>query len=387
MPLTVPVGLLYSVDGPYSVIGRDCLDGALMAVDEVNDAGGPVRLEPHAMNPAGSIESYHRMSEAMLREHGCRHIVGTITSIGRKEVIPIIEKHDALLWYVCPYEGFECCENVIYAGASPNQHIVPLFRHVVPRFGRRAALVGSNYVWGWETNRIAREILNACGGEVLGERYLPMGATDVERMISEIEADPPDFILNNLIGPSSYAFFAAYEALARRDRRFGPDRVPIVSCNLTECELAAVGPAGIGHYSTAIYFESIDGAENAAFRARLRERIGPDRPVSAFVVMAYSAVRMLAEAVAEAGTDEIDIVRRILHARAFAAPPGALEVDPRTNHIAHRPHIGRIAGNGQFEVVESSPAPLAADPYLVDFDATALARAMGGGRPSLRVVQ
>src|SRR3546814_8280958 len=89
----------------------------------------------------------------MLRERGCRHVIGTITSIGRKEVIPIIEKYDALLWYMCPYEGFECCENVIYTGASPNQHIVPMFRYLLPRYGKRVYLVGSNYIWGWETNR------------------------------------------------------------------------------------------------------------------------------------------------------------------------------------------------------------------------------------------
>src|SRR3546814_16003075 len=64
---------------------------------------------------------------------------------------------------MCPYEGFECCENVIYTGASPNQHIVPLFRYLLPRYGKRVYLVGSNYIWGWETNRTARELVQASG--------------------------------------------------------------------------------------------------------------------------------------------------------------------------------------------------------------------------------
>ncbi|WP_264830592.1 transporter substrate-binding protein, partial [Klebsiella aerogenes] len=76
----------------------------------------------------------------MLREHGCRHIVGTITSIARKEVIPLVEKHDGLLWYMCPYEGFEANENVIYTGACPNQHLLPLFDYLLPRYGRRPYL-------------------------------------------------------------------------------------------------------------------------------------------------------------------------------------------------------------------------------------------------------
>jgi hypothetical protein len=102
---------------------------------------------------------------------------------GRKEVIPLVEKHDGLLWYMCPYEGFEANDNVIYTGGCPNQHLIPLFEHLIPRFGRRPYLVGANYVWGWEMNRLARELIEEAGGEVLGERYLPLEETAVDRIV------------------------------------------------------------------------------------------------------------------------------------------------------------------------------------------------------------
>ena len=85
----------------------------------------------------------------MLRDHGCRHIIGTITSLARKEVIPLVEKHDGLLWYMCPYEGFEANDNVIYTGGCPNQHLLPLFDYLIPRFrtpplsGRRQLCSGA----------------------------------------------------------------------------------------------------------------------------------------------------------------------------------------------------------------------------------------------------
>ncbi len=68
----------------------------------------------------------------MVVERGCRHIVGTVTSQARKDVIPVVEKYDAQLWYVCPYEGFEANRNVVYTGACPNQHLLPLFQHLLP---------------------------------------------------------------------------------------------------------------------------------------------------------------------------------------------------------------------------------------------------------------
>ncbi len=58
-------------------------------------------------------------------------------------------------------------------------------------------------------------------------------------MIDEIRMTRPDFILNSLIGPSSYTFLAAYRALGQEDPHFRADRCPVLSCNLTECELPA----------------------------------------------------------------------------------------------------------------------------------------------------
>ena len=86
-----------------------------------------------------------------------------------------------------------------------------------------AFLIGSNYVWGWEVNRVARELVRDWNGRVLGERYLPIGDTDVSRIIAEIRATRPSFVLNNLIGQSSYAFLQApMRRSAARIRRSCP---------------------------------------------------------------------------------------------------------------------------------------------------------------------
>ena len=379
----IPLGLLYSVTGTYAAIGRDALDGALLAIDEVNsDETRPVRFTAVIEDPGGSIDNYHRMIEAMLRRHGCRHVVGTITSIGRKEVIPIIEKYDALLWYILPYEGFEICENVIYTGAAPNQHILPLFAHMLPNYGNRVYLTGSNYVWGWEVNRIARELIAATGGEVLGERYLPLDDVGVSRMIAEIERKRPDFILNNLIGCSSYAFLKAYRDLARRDPDFAPDRRPVASCDLTECELDVVGAdAAQGLLCSAVYFENIDTPLNRRFREKVTARFGAGRPLSAFLVAGYEAIHMIAKATAGAGTDEIGPVKTALHASAFETAMGPITIDAKTNHAALTPYLGRINAQLSFDIIEAADHPVPADPYLVEFDARVFADQVAAARP------
>ncbi len=264
------IGILYSTTGPYGSLGRDAWDAAEFALHEYRRGGGE-RVELCFFDPHADLAAYLEGARSLIRDKGCRHIVGTITSTARKEVIPLVEKHDGLLWYMCPYEGFEANENVIYLGGCPNQHLIPLFEYLIPRHGARPYLAGANYVWGWEMNRLARELITNAGGEVLGERYLPLEETAVERIVADIAEKRPSFILNNFIGPSSYAFLAAMHELGLRDPAFLPENCPIASCDLTECELDDI-PAGVavGQLYALPYFDSLKSSANRVFKSRLR---------------------------------------------------------------------------------------------------------------------
>ena len=235
------LGVLFSTSGDYGALGRDCRDGAMTAIEELRDVGS-IEIEPVFGDPAGSSERYIELARKMLQDDGCRHMIGTVTSQARKDVIPVIEKHDAQLWYVCPYEGFEANANVIYTGACPNQHLCRFSSTCCRAFGARVYLAGANYIWGWEMNRLAREIVTEAGGEIVGERCLPIGETEVDRLVAEIAARRPDFILSNMLGPSSHAFLRAMRDLGQRDPAFRPEHCPVVSCDLTECEIARDRP-------------------------------------------------------------------------------------------------------------------------------------------------
>ncbi|KQV70500.1 amidase [Rhizobium sp. Root1220] len=343
-------------------MGRDARDGTHFALEELAGAGG-IAIEPIFFDPHADLSAYLDGARQLLRA-GCHHIIGTITSAARKEVMPLVEKHDGLLWYMCPYEGFEANENVIYVGGCPNQHLIPLFEHLIPRFGKRPYLVGANYVWGWEMNRLARELVANVDGEVLGERYLPLEETDVERIVSDIEQRRPSFILNNLIGPSSYAFLAAIKALADRDPAFRAENCPVVSCDLMECELDHI-PAGsaIGQLCAASYFDTLSTPSNLAFKTRVAARHGADRRISSVFASAYTATRLCADAIVAAGSDDPVAVKRELHATSWATLFGSLVIDRETNHAALPFHLGRINAQNGFDIVASRP-PLAADPYL-----------------------
>ncbi len=360
------LGILFSTSGDYAALGRDCRDGALLAIEDLRaERAVPVAVEPVFGDPAGAGDRYVALARDMMREAGCRHIVGTVTSQARKDVIPAVEKHDGQLWYVCPYEGFEANPNVIYTGACPNQHLVPLLAHLLPTQGRRVYLAGANYVWGWEMNRLAREIVTAAGGEIVGERCRPIGDTDIARLVADVARQRPDFILSNMLGPSNHAFLRAMRAMGARDGRFGPDRCPVVSCDLTECELPEIGLGEAdGQLAAASYFDALDTPSNRALKARAAARFGPGRRISSYFATSYATVRLCVEAVARCGSDDPARVRAAIEGHVTDSVIGPLVVDRGTRHARLPFHLGRVRGDG-FDVFRSEPS-VAADPYLVD---------------------
>ncbi len=128
------LGLIFSTTGPYAALGNSALSGALLAVDDLAREG-IAQVQVIRRDPAGQPAAYERMTDEVLSGGRVRHVLGAITSWSRKDMIPVLERHGALLWYPCPYEGFETSDHVVYLGAAPNHHMVPLIEEVAARGG------------------------------------------------------------------------------------------------------------------------------------------------------------------------------------------------------------------------------------------------------------
>lgn len=372
----VKVGLVFSTTGSYATVSGEMLKGARLAVGEVNAGQDRVRLDPRLRNPGGELNGYWHACQDLLKNEGVRHVVGCYTSASRKEVIPLFEKYDGLLWYPSHYEGFESADNVVYTGAAPNQHIVPLAAYMLRHHGRRAYFCGSNYIWAWENNRILREILTQNGGEVVAERYRPIGDDDIEPLLDEIAELKPDFIFNTLIGETAYAFYRRYRERGYTDPRFQPDVMPVTSCSLSEPELRSIGAdAAAGHICSSVYFSTFATAANDRFRAAFANAGYDPDTASADAEASYDAVHLLAQGLIAAGASEPEAVLSAAYTVDLDAPQGTVRIDRTNNHCYLTPRLGRSRRNGTFAVIASAAEPVRPDPYLTRFDARALFQA------------
>jgi ABC-type branched-subunit amino acid transport system substrate-binding protein len=342
------------------------LGGARLAIEQINAAADlPVTLDPIELNPGGVPDAYRTGADTLLRS-GVRHVVGCYTSSSRKDVIPYFEKHDALLWYPSHYEGFETSSNVVYTGAVPNQHLIPLVDHLLRHHGRRAFCVGSNYIWAWESNRVLRENLLKRGGSVVAERYCAVGETDFDQIIAAILDTMPSFVFNTLIGTSSYAFLREFRRACRQRGIDQATAIPVASCTLSEPELEAIGAEAVdGHLSSSVYFSTIATPANARF-VDAYEAARPDGPAAcADAEASFVAVWLLARALADAGTQDVSAVRAAAIRQQIAAPQGLVWLDPETFHAFLTPRIGRSNANCRFDILGEAAEPVRPDPYLV----------------------
>lgn len=357
------IGLLHSQTGTMALSEKPLIDAALLAVEQINAAGGigGRRIEAVVADGASDAPSFARAAERLIEQDQVVALFGCWTSASRKAVKPVVERRRHLLFYPLQYEGMEQSPNVIYTGLTPNQQIVPALGWAARTLGRRVYLLGSDYVFPRTANLVVREYAALTGIEIVGERYLPLGSEDVAGALADIDGLRPDVVLNTINGDSNLALFRALAARVAA----GAAPVPTLSFSLGEVEAQRLGAAFAGHYAAWSYFQSLPGAANAAFVAAFRARYGADRPITDPMATAYAGVLLWANAVGGAESAEPAAVAAALAHRSVAAPMGLLALDAQTHHVLRALHIGKARADGQFDIVWSSDGGIAPRPFPI----------------------
>jgi urea transport system substrate-binding protein len=358
----VKVGVLHSLTGTMAASGSSVTDATLLAIDEVNDAGGVLGRPVEAVVRDGQSDATvnAQQAEKLLADDDVNVIFGCWMSSGRKTVVPVVEEHDSLLLYPRSYEGIEESPNVFYLGALPNQQIVPAVKWAYDSLDkRRFFLVGSDYVFPRIAGEVIKDHIEELGAEIVGEAYRPLGSADFEAVVAEIVAAKPECILSTVSGDSNREFFHALRAAG-----VSSADVPTICFSVGEEEVRHIGVDEIaGNYAACCYFESIDSKRNREFVERFKAKFGPQRVVTDPMEAAYMSVKLWAAAVREAGSLDVRAVRQAMRGLRLPSPAGETRIDPTTQHAFKTPRIGRITEQGQFEIVWTADAPVAPEPY------------------------
>lgn len=359
---TVPVGVLHSLTGTMSISEVSVRDATLLAIEEINQAGGLLgkQLKPIVEDGASDWPTFAEKTKKLLQKDKAAVIFGGWTSASRKAVLPVVEQNNGLFFYPVQYEGLESSPNIFYTGATTNQQIVPAVTWLLENKGKKFFLLGSDYVFPRTANKIIKEQLKAEGGTLVAEEYTPLGHTDYNAIISKIKKEKPDVVFNTLNGDSNVAFFKQL-----KDAGITANDLTTLSVSIAEEEIRGIGASVLeGHYAAWNYFQTTDTPENKKFVEAYKAKYGSERVTGDPIEAGYFGVYLWAEAVKKAGSFDVDKVKEAAKGIEFNAPGGKVTLDGENQHVYKTVRIGEVQADGMFKEVWNSGQPVKPDPFL-----------------------
>lgn len=370
----VKIGVLHSLSGTMAISETSLRDVVLMAVEEINAAGGVLGkpVEAVVVDPASDWPLFAEKAKELIVNHKVAATFGCWTSVSRKSCLPVFEEYNALLFYPVQYEGEEQSLNVFYTGASPNQQLIPAAEYMMEEIGsKKFYLLGTDYVFPRTANKVLKAFLKSKGvpDENIIEEYTPFHHQDYQTIVANIKkfaAGGDACVMSTINGDSNVPFYKEFanQGLTSED-------CPIMAFSVAEDELRAMDvPPLVGHLAAWNYFQSIDSPENAKFVADFKAYCarnnlpgGADRVTDDPIEAAYFGVYVWKAAAEKAGSFDVDAVRAAAYGLEFDAPGGAKKMH-KSNQHTHKPvFIGEILADGQFKIVYASDGLVEPDSY------------------------
>jgi urea transport system substrate-binding protein len=360
----IRVGILHSMTGPLKISELSMIDAERMAIQEINDSGGLLgrRVEAVVADGRSDPQVFAQEARRLIEVEKVAVIFGGWTSLSRRSVKAVVESSNHLLFFPSNYEGMDITPSIVCTGPIPNQQVIPAVNWCFETLkARKFFLAGSQDVWSYSSSALIKDQLRAMGAQPVGEKYVELDGKGMPGLIEAIKAAAPDVVLSTVIGDGNKPF---YTQMAQAG--LPPGKMPVVSFTIGEDELRELPVKDmIGDYAAWSYFQSLDNPINRAFVQRFKDLYGAERTTGDSLVAAYNAVRLWAQAVEEIGSDATAEIRKAIRRESRNAPEGIVSVDSETLHTWRPFYLGKVRGDGQFDVVWSLEKPVRPVPYPV----------------------
>ncbi|MGO6741246.1 urea ABC transporter substrate-binding protein [Rhizobium ruizarguesonis] len=359
---TIKVGILHSLSGTMAISETTLKDAMLMLIDEQNKKGGLLgkKLEAVVVDPASDWPLFAEKARELIQKDKVAAVFGCWTSSSRKSVLPVFEETNSILFYPVQYEGEESSRNIFYTGAAPNQQAIPAVDYLMEKEGvKRFVLEGTDYVYPRTTNKILEAYLISKGipKEDIMTNYTPFGFSDWQTEVSKIKefgsAGKKTAVVSTINGDANVPF---YKELGNKGIK--ATDIPVVAFSVGEEELAGLDTKPlVGHLAAWNYFESVESPANKKFIRDWHAFTKNDKRVTNDPMeAAYIGFNAWVKAVQAAGTTDTDKVLDTIIGVSVPNLSGGYATVMPNHHITKPVLIGEIQADGQFEIVQQTPA-------------------------------
>lgn len=347
----IKIGFLVPDSGPAGLFGPSTRNSALLAVEDINAAGGingeeiELIFADGGLPPADVVQSVIKLWKG----EKVAAIVGMHDSAVR-EAVQVQIGGQLPYVYTPVHAGGDCQSGVYVTGETPNQQLTPVIPFLMNKDNvSKWYLIGHNYSWPKETNKVAKDIIINNGGEIVGEEYLPLTAAEFDSSLQKIKESDADAVLITLVGGGSVGFNIGFVG-------FGLDYQAIrLGTLIEENTLMGIGKDNSNRlYNAAGFFGNLETDGAKAFSEKYYETYGADAAaLNGLGESGYEGLMLLSALANKAGSFDVQAMDDVAEGITFESPRGAGKLEGR--HVSQPVYLAD-GSSGSYEVIESFPA-------------------------------
>src|SRR5688572_5930108 len=191
------IGLTMDASGQYAASGGEERLGAMMAIKEFNDKGGVLgrRIEAIHMDTETTPATGSRVAERMITRNEAAFLIGAVHSGVSNAISQVAQKYGAIFFNTnssSPTEAGKDCHRTkfVWDGNGSNfSHAI--VKNAIKASGRNWALLTNDYVWGHNTAKATRAIVEANGGRIIDELLVPQNTRDFSAYLLKLQQMKP----------------------------------------------------------------------------------------------------------------------------------------------------------------------------------------------------
>ena len=319
-PLTL--GLTMDASGQYGASGQMERLGAMLAIREFNEKGGVLGrpIEALHIDTETTPATGSRVAERMITRNEVSFLIGALHSGVANAISQVAQKYGCVYLNTnssSPTESGRDCHRVkfVWDGNGTNfAHAI--VKNAIRTFGPNWVLLTNDYVWGHNTSKATRGLLEANGGKVIDELLVPQNTRDFSSYLLKLQQIKPA-VVAAAVGGDDQKALRQQVVQARLDRAFG-----WINNQQDWPDVYGLGPDAIfGHFGTTWYYR-LDLPGVKEFVAKYQKTFpGMAIRVPGNVYYnGYVATRELLRCVQDAGsTNNIAVIKKMEGRRMSAA--------------------------------------------------------------------
>jgi ABC-type branched-subunit amino acid transport system substrate-binding protein len=247
------------------------------------------------------------------------------------------------------YEGGECARGTYVNGETPQQQLQPVIPWIAAeRKPKRWYMIGNDYVWGRNTNAVAKGYIEKTGAQVVGDEYLPFTVDNFDASLARIRDSGADAVLVSLVGGASVTFNKAFAGFGLADKALR------LGTLIEENTLAGIGNENARNlYSSAGYFANLQAPAAKSFAEAYAKRFGAQAPaLNGLAESAYEGLLLLEAMARKAGSLDVAKLDPASEGVTYKGPRGTVTMKAR--HVVQDIFVADVDAKG-FRVVKTFP--------------------------------